>query len=99
LTYEVQVNNATRRDVRITSTDILDGLENPSPVISHHRYALQPTNGTLRTPEHFAIDFTQLEAQARLFTATWTGWPTRLPHWAPSSHGSSRNYWPRRNQI
>src|SRR5215475_3166142 len=37
-------------------------------IISPHRYTVQPTNGTLRSPEHFAIDFVRLDAQGRLYT-------------------------------
>jgi len=34
-------------------------------IISPHRYTLLPVNGTLQPPEHFAIDFIQLDAQGR----------------------------------
>lgn len=37
------------------------------PIITAHRYTTQPTNGGLRIPEHFAIDFIQLDAQGRAF--------------------------------
>jgi murein DD-endopeptidase MepM/ murein hydrolase activator NlpD len=36
-------------------------------IISPHRYAVQPTNGRLRPPEHFAIDFVRLDAQGRAY--------------------------------
>jgi Peptidase family M23 len=34
-------------------------------IISPHRYTILPTNGTLRPPEKFAIDFIQLDEQGR----------------------------------
>ncbi len=34
-------------------------------IISPHRYTILPSNGTLRPPEHFAIDFIQLDAEGR----------------------------------
>jgi Peptidase family M23 len=34
-------------------------------IISPHRYTILPTNGTLRPPEKYAIDFIQLDAQGR----------------------------------
>jgi murein DD-endopeptidase MepM/ murein hydrolase activator NlpD len=36
-------------------------------IISPHRYTVQPTNGRLRPPEHFAIDFIRLDAQGRAY--------------------------------
>ena len=46
-------------------------------ILSPHRYTVQPTNGSLRPPEHFAIDFIQLNAQGRVYT----GDPTQLKNW------------------
>lgn len=46
-------------------------------IISSHRSAILPVNGTLRPPEHFAIDFVQLDAQGRAFT----GDPKNLNNW------------------
>jgi hypothetical protein len=36
-------------------------------IIGPHRFTLLPINGTERAPEHFAIDFVQLDAQGRLY--------------------------------
>jgi Peptidase family M23 len=47
------------------------------PIITPHRYIVQPTNGSLRPPEHFAIDLIQLDAQGRAYT----GDPTQLKNW------------------
>lgn len=47
------------------------------PIISPHRFTVQPTNGRLRVPEHFAIDFIQLNAEGRLYT----GDPAQLGNW------------------
>ena len=38
------------------------------PIISPHRYSTQATNGMLRTPEHFAIDFLKLDPHGKLYT-------------------------------
>ena len=38
------------------------------PIISPHRYSSQATNGMLRSPEHFAIDFLKLDPQGRIYT-------------------------------
>lgn len=37
-------------------------------IISPHRYTVQATNGRLRPPEYFAIDFVRLDTQKRLYT-------------------------------
>lgn len=34
-------------------------------IVSPHRYTILPMNGTMRPPEHFAIDFIRLDAQGR----------------------------------
>jgi hypothetical protein len=47
-------------------------------IIGPHRFTLLPLNGTERAPEHFAIDFVQLDAQGRLFVGDLTNlhnWP------------------------
>jgi hypothetical protein len=36
-------------------------------IIGPHRFTLLPINGMERAPEHFAIDFVQLDAQGRLY--------------------------------
>ena len=46
-------------------------------IISPHRYTIQPTNGTLRPPEHFAMDIIQLDAQGKLFN----GDPGDVKNW------------------
>ena len=38
------------------------------PIISPHRYSTQATNGMLRSPEHFAIDFVKLDHHGKLYT-------------------------------
>jgi murein DD-endopeptidase MepM/ murein hydrolase activator NlpD len=38
------------------------------PIISPHRYSTQATNGILRSPEHFAIDFVKLDHHGKLNT-------------------------------
>lgn len=37
------------------------------PILPAHRYFTQATNGALRPPEHFAIDFIQLDAHGRAY--------------------------------
>lgn len=37
-------------------------------VLGPHRFTLLPLDGSLRVPEHFAIDFVQLDASGRLYT-------------------------------
>ncbi len=37
-------------------------------IISAHRYTTQATNGALRSPEHFAIDFVKLNQQGKLYS-------------------------------
>jgi hypothetical protein len=46
-------------------------------VIGPHRYTILPLNGTLRAPEHFAIDYLQLDASGFLYT----GDPKVLTNW------------------
>ena len=36
------------------------------PILSPHRYSTQATNGALRSPEHFAIDFVKLNHEGKL---------------------------------
>jgi hypothetical protein len=47
-------------------------------IIGPHRFTVLPLNGVLRAPEHFAIDFVQLDAQGRLYVGDMTNlhsWP------------------------
>ena len=37
-------------------------------IVTSHRYTAQPTNGALRSPEHFAIDFIKLDQSGRFYT-------------------------------
>jgi murein DD-endopeptidase MepM/ murein hydrolase activator NlpD len=46
-------------------------------IISPHRYTVQPTNGRLRPPEHFAIDVIRLDAQGRAYV----GDPADVHNW------------------
>ena len=46
-------------------------------LIGPHRYAILPVDGRSRAPEHFAIDFVQLDPDGRLFT----GDGKRLADW------------------
>lgn len=53
-------------------------------IISPHRYTVQPTNGRLRPPEYFAIDFVRLDAQKRLYVGdianvkNWFGYGSEI---------------------
>ena len=47
------------------------------PIISPHRYTVQSANGTLWPPEHFAIDFIQLNAQ----DLAYIGDPSNVKSW------------------
>jgi len=38
------------------------------PILSSHRYSTQATNGTLRSPEHFAIDFVKLNREGKPYS-------------------------------
>jgi hypothetical protein len=46
-------------------------------IIGPHRFTVLPINGSERVPEHFAIDFIQLDAEGKLFT----GDPKVLENW------------------
>jgi murein DD-endopeptidase MepM/ murein hydrolase activator NlpD len=65
-------------------------------IVSPHRYTAQPTNGSLRAPEHFAIDFVRLDAQARAFAgdptkvASWPGYGAEVVAVAPGTVASVR---------
>lgn len=58
-------------------------------IISPHRYTVQPTNGRLRPPEYFAIDFVRLDAQKRAFVGdiakvkNWFGYGSKIVSVAP----------------
>lgn len=47
------------------------------PTIAQHRYSAVPTNGALRVQEMFAIDWTKLDEQGRL----WVGDVTKVQNW------------------
>lgn len=58
-------------------------------IISPHRYTIQATNGRLRPPEYFAIDFVRLNAQKRLYVdkienvKNWFGYGSNILSVAP----------------
>jgi len=52
-------------------------LNGGGEIVAAHRYTVQSTNGGLRPPEHFAIDFIRLDAQGHLYV----GDPADLKNW------------------